>query len=190
MNKKLIHPISARSTILAVMTAIFIFLALAFPVPVSAAEYQDAKLPAADLTYSTTYNASPEDSAELLSGPAVTRQTLSLQAAPAMHQEPVSAGSMMTSPLAFIHRSLSAGVMLTHINATVDMDTLFGGIVDIIIKMSSYVGMILVIGGIFQLILAYKDDNADAQSKSIRHIVVGASLMGLRIFLVMAGIIS
>ena len=50
--------------------------------------------------------------------------------------------------------------------------------------------MILVIGGIFQLILAYKDDNADAQSKSIRHIVVGASLMGLRIFLVMAGIIS
>ena len=78
----------------------------------------------------------------------------------------------------------------TTVKADVNMENLFGGIVDIIIKMASYVGIVMVIGGIFSLILAYQNENADKQANAIRSIVVGASLMGLRVFLQMAGIIG
>ncbi len=81
-------------------------------------------------------------------------------------------------------------ILSSHINTNVDIDNLFGGIVDIINKIAFYVGAILVVGGIFSLILAYKDENADQQARSIRNIVVGVSLMTLPVFLQMAGIIS
>lgn len=79
---------------------------------------------------------------------------------------------------------------LTTINADLDLDTLFGGIIDMIIKIGFYVGVILAVGGVFSLILAYKDDRTDEQAKAIRAIVVGGVLIGLRIFLQMAGIIQ
>ena len=79
---------------------------------------------------------------------------------------------------------------LTTINADLDLDTLFGGIIDVIIKIGFYVGVILAVGGVFSLILAYHDDSTDDQTKAIRKIVVGGVLIGLRIFLQMAGIIQ
>lgn len=79
---------------------------------------------------------------------------------------------------------------LTTINADLDLDTLFGGIIDMIIKIGFYVGVIFAVGGVFSLILAYKDDRPDDQAKAIRVIVVGGVLIGLRIFLQMAGIIQ
>lgn len=81
-------------------------------------------------------------------------------------------------------------VLSSQINPDVDIDSLFGGIIDIINKIAFYVGAILVVGGIFSLILAYKDENADQQARSIRNIVVGVSLMSLPVFLQMAGIVS
>lgn len=79
---------------------------------------------------------------------------------------------------------------LTTLNPNLDLDTLFGGIVDLLIKIAFYVGAIMAIGGVFSLFLAYKDENADAQSKAIRVIVIGGSLISLRVFLQMAGIIQ
>jgi len=78
----------------------------------------------------------------------------------------------------------------TTINTNLDLDHLFGGVADIIIKIAFYVGAVLAIGGVFSLLLAYKDENADAQSKAVRIIVIGGALVGLRTFLSMAGIIS
>lgn len=76
------------------------------------------------------------------------------------------------------------------INSTLDMDTLFGNMAEIIIKIAFYAGAIIAIGGIFALILAYKDDNADGQTRAVRLIVVGLLLVGFRAVLTLAGIIS
>ncbi len=82
---------------------------------------------------------------------------------------------------------LSGGVT---INTNLDLDQLLGGIVGIIIKIAMYVGIVLAVGGVFSLILAYKDDNSDAQAKAVRIIVVGGALIGLRALLALAGIVS
>ncbi len=159
-----------KNCVRAVALVLSLFLALVAPVSVSAAEYVDT--PAAEpITCSVPENVFLEPMVQYTANTLVDNDHLTAHDYAA-------------------YGVTAATVLSTTVNATIDMDTLFGGIVDIIIKMASYIGMILVIGGIFQLILAYKDDNADAQSKAIRYIVVGASLMGLRLFLTMSGIIN
>lgn len=81
-------------------------------------------------------------------------------------------------------------VMLTTINTTLDLNSLFGGIIDIIVQIAMYVGIVLAAGGVFSLVLAYKDENADGQSRAIRILVVGGALIGLRVLLQTAGIIN
>lgn len=81
-------------------------------------------------------------------------------------------------------------VLSTTINTNLDLDSLFGGIVDIIIKIAMYVGIALAVGGVFSLVLAYKDENAEGQSRAVRIIVVGGALIGLRILLQTAGLIN
>ena len=46
----------------------------------------------------------------------------------------------------------------------VDMDTLFGSMADIIIKLAFYVGILITVGAIFSLVFAYKDDNGATRS--------------------------
>ena len=81
-------------------------------------------------------------------------------------------------------------VLSTTINTNLDLDSLFGGIVDIIIKIAMYVGIALAVGGVFTLVLAYKDENAEGQSRAVRIIVVGGALIGLRVLLQTAGLIN
>ena len=81
-------------------------------------------------------------------------------------------------------------VLSTTINTNLDLDSLFGGIVDIIIKIAMYVGIALAVGGVFSLVLAYKDENAEGQSRAVRIIVVGGALIGLRVRLQTAGLIN
>lgn len=81
-------------------------------------------------------------------------------------------------------------VLSATINTNLDLDSLFGGIVDIIIKIAMYVGIALAVGGVFSLVLAYKDENAEGQSRAVRIIVVGGALIGLRVLLQTAGLIN
>ena len=81
-------------------------------------------------------------------------------------------------------------VLSTTINTNLDLDSLFGGIVDIIIKIAMYVGIALAVGGVFSLVLAYKDENAEGQSRAVRIIVVGGAHIGLRVLLQTAGLIN
>ena len=81
-------------------------------------------------------------------------------------------------------------ISLTTINANLDLDILFGGVADIIIKIAFYIGAVLSMGGVLSLIYAYKDENADAQGRAIRVIVAGGALVGLRTLFQMAGIIG
>lgn len=78
----------------------------------------------------------------------------------------------------------------TSINTNLDLNSLFGGIIDIIIQIGMYVGIVLAAGGVFSLVLAYKDENAEGQSRAVRLIVVGGALIGLRVLLQTAGIIG
>lgn len=71
--------------------------------------------------------------------------------------------------------------VLTTINTNLDLNSLFGGVVDIIIQIAMYVGIALAVGGVFSLVLAYKDENAEGQSRAVRIIVVGGALIGLRV---------
>ena len=80
--------------------------------------------------------------------------------------------------------------VLTTINTNLDLNSLFGGVVDIIIQIAMYVGIALAVGGVFSLVLAYKDENAEGQSRAVRIIVVGGALIGLRVLLQTAGLIN
>lgn len=80
--------------------------------------------------------------------------------------------------------------VLTTINTNLDLNSLFGGVVDIIIQIAMYVGIALAVGGVFSLVLAYKDENAEGQSRAVRVIVVGGALIGLRVLLQTAGLIN
>ena len=80
--------------------------------------------------------------------------------------------------------------VLTTSNTNLDLNSLFGGVVDIIIQIAMYVGIALAVGGVFSLVLAYKDENAEGQSRAVRIIVVGGALIGLRVLLQTAGLIN
>ncbi len=80
--------------------------------------------------------------------------------------------------------------ILTHVNTGMDLDSMMGGIIDIIIKIALYVGIALAAGGVFSWVLAYKDENPDSQARALRLVVVGAALMGLRGLLALTGLIS
>ena len=77
--------------------------------------------------------------------------------------------------------------VLTTINTNLDLNSLFGGVVDIIIQIAMYVGIALAVGGVFSLVLAYKDENAEGQSRAVRIIGVGGAIMGRRFLLQTAG---
>lgn len=69
-------------------------------------------------------------------------------------------------------------------------DALVGKIVGIVLTLARYVGIILLVTGIYQLIMAYKDDNADAKTRGITLAIVGIVLITLKALLKTFGIIT
>lgn len=100
----------------------------------------------------------------------------------------------LMSQLALARAKLYTGlaVVQTGIKVNTNMDTnkMVGGIVDIILEISKYMGVIIAITGIFMTVVAYKDDNAEQQSRGVRLAVVGGVLLGLKTLLSATGIIS
>lgn len=77
----------------------------------------------------------------------------------------------------------------TTLKTDLDLDALFGGIVEIILKMGTYVGGALAVGGVLQLLLSYYNDQPEGKAAALRVIVVGGALMGMRGLLQLIGII-
>ena len=77
----------------------------------------------------------------------------------------------------------------TTLNTTLNLDALFAGIVEIILKMGTYVGGALAVGGVLQLILSYYNDQPEGKASALRVIVVGGALMGMRGLLQLIGLI-
>lgn len=53
---------------------------------------------------------------------------------------------------------------------------------DLVYKIFKYIGFILVIWGVGQLILAFKNEDSDSKSRAIMSIVAGAALFGFSTF--------
>ena len=81
--------------------------------------------------------------------------------------------------------SLSVGIAPTFCNGNIptggNMKTLFTAMTDIIFTIAFYVGAIIIVGGVFNWIMAQKDENADSQSRAIKFIIVGFALCCLKV---------
>ena len=81
-------------------------------------------------------------------------------------------------------------LFLTTVNTEINTDVLVGGIMDVLITVAKYSGIVMLAIGVIQFLFAYKDENADAQTKAVRLMIVGGCLVGVRVFLQVVGIIS
>lgn len=66
--------------------------------------------------------------------------------------------------------------------AGVNVDNLFGSIIGMVTKIFFYIGSILLVWGIGQLVLAFKNEDADSKSRAVMVIVVSVGLMAVGTF--------
>lgn len=59
-------------------------------------------------------------------------------------------------------------------------DSVINQVIDVILTIARYGGIVFAVTGIFQLIMAYKDDNADAKGRAITLTIVGIVLVFLK----------
>lgn len=78
----------------------------------------------------------------------------------------------------------------TTLHTDLDLDALFGGVVDVILKMAMYIGGALACSGVFQLLLSYYNDQPEGKAAALRLTVVGGALMGMRGLLELIGLIG
>ena len=81
-------------------------------------------------------------------------------------------------------------------NNAPDIDTalqpqkIINNLIETICEVAKYIGIIQFVVGVFMFIMAYKDDNAESQSRGARLAVVGALLIGLKPLLKLTGLIK
>lgn len=86
--------------------------------------------------------------------------------------------------------AMPAAADTVKINDDMTTETMIGGIIGFIIEVARYMGFVVVAAGIFMFVFAYKDDNAEAQSRAARFAVVGAILLSLKTILKLTGLIG
>ena len=78
----------------------------------------------------------------------------------------------------------------TTLHTDLDLDALFGGVIDVILKMAMYIGGALAASGVFQLLLSYYNDQPEGKAAALRLVVVGGAMMGMRGLLEVIGLIG
>lgn len=86
--------------------------------------------------------------------------------------------------------TVPASAATVAINENTDIGVLIGSIVEFICRIAFYVGVVVLVSGIFMVTMAYKDDNSEQQTRGVRMAAVGAVLVGFRLALKWIGIIS
>lgn len=66
------------------------------------------------------------------------------------------------------------------LNTNVSPDSIITSVVGVISTIAIYVGVVLLFWGIFQLILSFKNDDAEAKSRATTLLVVAISLIGIK----------
>lgn len=62
----------------------------------------------------------------------------------------------------------------------IDIESIIGSILGIILTIAMYVGVVLLTYSIFQLVMSFKNDDAEGKSRATQLLVVSAVLMGLK----------
>lgn len=70
-----------------------------------------------------------------------------------------------------------------YVHAADDPSEIVGDIVDTVVDIFPYIGVFLVIAGIFKLVMAYRTDQPEGQSSAAKDIVIGAVLFAFRVFM-------
>ena len=83
--------------------------------------------------------------------------------------------------------SPSSGSLLD--GGTADSEELMTGIVGAVLMLFRYIGIILLVWSIGQLVLAFKDGDGNSKTQAAMMIVVSILLIGLKTFLDMANVI-
>ena len=78
----------------------------------------------------------------------------------------------------------------TTINPNATTESVIGGILDVIFQIAFYLGIVIAIIGVVSFILAFKDDNAEQQSRGIRLAIVGTALIGIKFLIQLTGLIK
>lgn len=81
-------------------------------------------------------------------------------------------------------------VFCATIKTNLDMNTIFGGMVDIILTLATFCGALIAIGGVFSYVMSHINENPDGQTRAVRYIVVGVVLIGLETLLKTVGLIG
>ena len=62
----------------------------------------------------------------------------------------------------------------------IDIETIIGSILGIILTIAMYVGVVLLTYAVFQLVRSFKNDDAEGKSRATQLLVVSAVLIGLK----------
>ena len=62
----------------------------------------------------------------------------------------------------------------------IDIETIIGSILGIILTIAMYVGVVLLTYAVFQLVMSFKNDDAEGQSRATQLLGVSAVLIGLK----------
>lgn len=75
-----------------------------------------------------------------------------------------------------------AGVPLPGLAAGSDPATVVKAVIDVVVKIFPYVGAFFVVSGVFKLILAYRNDQPEAQAGAAKDVVIGAVFIVFAVF--------
>lgn len=63
------------------------------------------------------------------------------------------------------------------------MDTIVGSIIDVIVDIFKYIGVVLLVWSVGMLVLAFKNEDADSKTRAIMLLIVSIVLIGIGAFL-------
>lgn len=97
----------------------------------------------------------------------------------------VVAGASVATMLGF-----TVPASATQINPNATTEGVVGGILDVIFQVAFYFGIGIAAIGVVSFLFAYKDDNAESQSRGLRMALVGTALIGIKGLIRMTGLIQ
>lgn len=89
-------------------------------------------------------------------------------------------GTAILSMVAPTWAAASGSVTINTNNTNADMDTMMGGIIGVVFTMARYVGVFLLVYGIWMTIQGFKDDTVDGKIKGITMCVIAIALISLK----------
>ena len=92
--------------------------------------------------------------------------------------------AVVASALATVSPAFAASLP----GADVNPEELVIKILGVVATLGRLVGCVLLAVGVYQFILAFKDDNADAKTRGVTLVIVGALLIGMKWLLALVGI--